>query len=143
MQVIVGGVIEEDEKILMVQEAKKKCYQKWNIPAGHLEEGEAICDGAIREILEETGYQVELTNMLPIFNKTTEDDTYVFIIFTANILKKVGDYRPEEILDLKWISKVELEKMDDTVLRNEKMMKMTLEALKENKLYPFDTIQMV
>ena len=37
MEIIVGGIIEKDNKILMVKEAKKKCYGKWNVPAGHLE----------------------------------------------------------------------------------------------------------
>ena len=29
MVIIVGGIIEKDNKILMVKEAKKKCYGKW------------------------------------------------------------------------------------------------------------------
>ena len=29
MQIIVGGIIEKEGKILMVQEAKKICYGKW------------------------------------------------------------------------------------------------------------------
>lgn len=29
MKIIVGGIIEKDNKILMVKEAKKKCYGKW------------------------------------------------------------------------------------------------------------------
>jgi ADP-ribose pyrophosphatase YjhB (NUDIX family) len=49
MEIIVGGIIEKDNKILMVKEAKKKCYGKWNVPAGHLEDGETIFKGAIRE----------------------------------------------------------------------------------------------
>ena len=60
MSVIVGGIIEKDGKILLVQEKKKSCYGKWNIPAGHLEPNESIMHGAIREIKEETG--MEITN---------------------------------------------------------------------------------
>ena len=37
MNVIVGGIIEKDGKYLLVQEAKSKCYKKWNFPAGHLD----------------------------------------------------------------------------------------------------------
>jgi len=29
MKVIVGGIIEKEGKYLLVQEAKKKCYEKW------------------------------------------------------------------------------------------------------------------
>ena len=42
MKVIVGGVIEKDGKYLLVQEAQEKCYQKWNVPAGHLDFNESI-----------------------------------------------------------------------------------------------------
>lgn len=31
-----------DNKILMVKEAKKKCYGQWNFPAGHVDEHELI-----------------------------------------------------------------------------------------------------
>lgn len=34
MKVIVGVVVENDGKILMLQEAKKKAYGQWNIPGG-------------------------------------------------------------------------------------------------------------
>lgn len=40
MKVIVGGIVEKDGKYLLVQEAQKKCYGKWNFPAGHLDFGE-------------------------------------------------------------------------------------------------------
>jgi len=42
MKVIVGGIIEKNGKYLLVQEAKKKCYKKWNFPAGHLDFNESL-----------------------------------------------------------------------------------------------------
>ena len=88
MQVIVGGIIEKEGKFLMVQEAKKKCYGKWNFPAGHLEEGETIYDGAIREIFEETGCRVRLTNVLPIINTELENVNFIFINFVAELVEE-------------------------------------------------------
>ena len=44
MKVIVGGIIEKNGKYLLVQEAKKKCYKKWNFPAGHLDFNERNCE---------------------------------------------------------------------------------------------------
>ena len=78
MKIIVGGIIEKDNKILMVKEAKKKCYGKWNVPAGHLEDGETIFEGAIREIFEETGCKVRLKNMLPIMSGELEEELTIF-----------------------------------------------------------------
>ena len=77
MKVIVGGVIEKDGKYLLVQEAKKKCYEKWNFPAGHLDFNESLEQGAIREIKEETGCDVKLDGVCYIANRILENDLFV------------------------------------------------------------------
>lgn len=143
MKIIVGGIIEKDNKILMVKEAKRKCYGKWNVPAGHLEDGETIFEGAIREIFEETGCKVRLNNMLPIMSGELENTTFIIITFTTELLEEKISFNKEEILDVKWISKEELENMNNENLRDEKLIKRTLELLKENKLYPLDTIEIL
>lgn len=143
MKVIVGGIIEKDNKILMVKEAKKKCYGKWNVPAGGLEDGETIFEGAIREVFEETGCRVRLKNMLPIMTGELENTSYMIITFGAELLEEEISFNTEEILDVKWISKEELENMDSETLRDEKLIKRTLKALKENKLYPLDVIEVL
>ena len=141
MKIIVGGIIEKDNKILMVKEAKKKCYGKWNVPAGHLEDGETIFEGAIREIFEETGCKVRLNKVLPIMSKDIEDTTLIIITFTTELLEEKISFNKEEILDVKWISKEELENMNIEHLRDEGLIKRTLKMLKENKLYPLDIIE--
>lgn len=143
MKIIVGGIIEKDNKILMVKEAKKKCYGKWNVPAGRLENGETIFEGAIREIFEETGCKVRLKNVLPIMSKDIEDTTLIIITFTTELLEENISFNKEEILDVKWISKKELINMTDKELRDEKRIKITLQMLEENKAYPLDTIKIL
>ena len=143
MKIIVGGIIEKDNKLLMVKEAKKKCYGKWNLPAGHLEDGETIFNGAIREIYEETGCKVKLKNMLPIMSGELENTTFMIITFTTELLEEKIFFNKEEILDVRWISKEELENMNGETLRDEKLIKRTLKKLKENKLYPLETIEIL
>ncbi len=84
MKVIVGGIIEKNGKYLLVQEAKEKCYKKWNFPAGHLDFNESLEQGAIREIKEETGCDVELDGVCYIANRyckqnNIEADLYLAI----------------------------------------------------------------
>lgn len=143
MKIIVGGIIEKDNKILMVKEAKKKCYGKWNVPAGHLEDGETIFEGAIREIFEETGCKVRLKNMLPIMSGELENTTFMIITFTTELLEEKISFNKEEILDVKWISKEELENMGCEDLIDEKLIKRTLEMLRKNKIYPLDIIEIL
>ena len=143
MKIIVGWIIEKDNKILMVKEAKKKCYGKWNVPAGHLEDGETIFEGAIREIFEETGCKVRLKNMLPIMSGELENTTFMIITFTTELLEEKISFNKEEILDVKWISKEELENMGCEDLRDEKLIIKTLEMLRKNKIYPLDIIEIL
>lgn len=143
LEIVVGGIIEKDNKILMVKEAKKKCYGKWNIPAGHLENRETIFEGAIREIFEETGCKVRLKNVLPIMSKDIEDKTLIIITFTAELLEEKISFNKEEIIDVKWISKEKLMKMTEKELRDEKKIKTILQILEDNKIYSLDTIKIL
>ena len=102
MQVIVGCLVEEDNKILVVREASKKNYGKWNYPVGHLEVGESICEGAIRETYEETGYRVKLEGVLPIQEVNINNDKYVLIIFLAKVLSFNEQHKLDGILEKVW-----------------------------------------
>ena len=135
MKIIVGGIIEKDNKILMVKEAKKKCYGKWNIPAGHLERGETI--------FEETGCKVRLKNVLPVMSKDIENTTLIIITFTTELLEENISFDEKEILDVKWISKEELLNMPDEKLRDEKRIRRTLKIFEENKVYPLDAVKIL
>lgn len=143
MKIIVGGIIEKDNKILMVKEAKNKCYGKWNVTAGHLEDGETIFEGAIREIFEETGCKVRLKKMLPIMSGEIENTKFMIITFTTELLEEKISFNKEEILDVNWISKEELKNMTSKNLRDEKLIKCILKMLLENKLYPLDVIEVL
>lgn len=117
MKVIVGGIIEKDGKYLLVQEAQEKCYKKWNFPAGHLDFNESLKQGAIREIKEETGCDVELNGVCYIANKVLEDDLFVMIVFNAKLIKETIKFDKEEILDVKWFDYDEIVNKMDNELR--------------------------
>ena len=57
-------LVEKDEKILLIQESKIECRNKWFLPGGRAEPGELIQQVAIREAKEESGLDVELTGLL-------------------------------------------------------------------------------
>ena len=139
MVVIAGCIVRKGNKILMVKEAKKKCYGKWNIPAGHLEKGETVFEGAIREVFEETGCKVKLKNMLPIINK--EFENILLVHFTTELLEEKISFNKKEILEVKWISKEELKNMTSENLRDEKSIKRILEILETNKIFPLNVIE--
>lgn len=51
-----GGVVHDREgRTLMI-----RCRNRWDLPKGHIEEGESAAEAAVREVAEETGIAVEL-----------------------------------------------------------------------------------
>ena len=117
MKVIVGGIIEKEGKYLLVQEAKKKCYEKWNFPAGHLDFNESLEQGAIREIKEETGCDVKLDGVCYVANRILEDDLFVMIVFNAKLIYENIEFDKEEILDVKWFDYDEIVNKMESMLR--------------------------
>lgn len=111
--IIVGGVIKKDNKYLLVQEAKESCRGKWSIPTGHLECNETIFEGAKREIIEECGYNVELTGIAHIRNKVMLDNEWILIIFSTKIIDGEIEFNKKEILDVKWFSYGEIIRMQN------------------------------
>lgn len=111
--IVVGGVVEKDGKFLLVQEAKERCRGKWNIPAGRLDKKETIIECAKREVFEETGCKVELTGVLQIGNRVSENDTWMSIIFSTNLIEENIAFDKSEILDVKWFSYGELLNMKE------------------------------
>lgn len=134
MKIIVGGIVEKEGKVLLVQEAKEICYGKWNISAGRLELNESLKDGAIREIKEETGCDVELTGLLSLDHGVIENKNFIAVIFSTRLLNEDIKFNKEEILDVKWFDIDEIINNMDTELRDSKFIKSSLINLKNNDI---------
>lgn len=140
--IIVGGIIEKDGKYLLIQEAKQKCYKKWNIPAGHLECNETLFDAAKREIKEETGCDIEITGICQIANENLVDDLFVAIIFQTKLLSENIKFNPEEILDVNWFSYEELQSMKDE-LRSYDLVINAINNSRKNIVAPLEIIKIL
>ena len=97
-----GCVVIENEKVLLIKQTKGH----WGLPKGHVEEGETEHETAIREVKEETNYDVEIVNekrfveRYVIDNKIDKEVVYF-------IAKKVGgeaEKQEAEVTDIKWCS---------------------------------------
>lgn len=143
MKVIVGGIIEKEGKVLLVQEKQDECYGKWNIPAGHLDCNESIIEGAKREIKEETGCNVELTGIANIANRVLKNDIFVQITFVAKVINETIKIDPEEILDVKWFDINDILNNMDSELRNLNFVKQPIKNLVENKIGSIDIVNII
>jgi len=141
MIIIAGCIIEKDNKILMVKEAKKKCYGQWNFPAGHLEENETIKEAAIREVYEETGCKVELTGVLPVVHEFNKNENLIMVRFVAKIEEENIKFNENEILDVKWIDIEDIKNMKEDELRGYNMSLKFLDYYEKNHIYPVEIFE--
>ncbi|MGE5672620.1 MAG: NUDIX domain-containing protein [Mycobacterium leprae] len=96
-----GGVILEDGYILLVRNRNGH----WGLPKGHWESGELIAETAAREVLEETGLQVEIGELAFVteFRIPEVREHMIQFFFEARPVGGNLFPRPGEIYGLKWV----------------------------------------
>ncbi|MGD9077950.1 MAG: NUDIX hydrolase [Desulfobacterales bacterium] len=87
-KVVVGCIPEMDGKILLCRRAIEPRSDKWTLPAGYLENGETVAQGARRETLEESGAHVEILAPYALFNICYVNQVY--LMFRARIIGSLG-----------------------------------------------------
>jgi 8-oxo-dGDP phosphatase len=121
---ICGTVLFNDSgQVLLIQEAKKSCLGTWYLPAGRLEPGETIIDGAKREVKEEAGIECDLTTLLSV-----EINGYRWVRFTflgkiTGGKLKTENEKDKESLQAKFFSKEDL-LQSQTLLRHHDILKL-------------------
>lgn len=115
VNIVAGVVMQQHGKILLVQEGKPHVRGKWNLPGGRVDHGESIEAAAVREAKEETGFEVELEQALPLVHEAA--DQPVLHPFSARIIGGELKIQEGEILDAKWLSPSEIRAMPAAELR--------------------------
>ena len=109
-----GGLVwnEKDELLLIFRRGK------WDLPKGKVELNEQIIDGAVREVTEETGVQVESVSEMPITTyhayalkgKRYLKQTNWYTMKAVSGQSKLTPQTEEDIDEVKWVRKSEIKK---------------------------------
>ncbi len=94
-RIIAGCVPEWQGKILLCKRAIEPRRGYWTVPAGFMENGEAVQDGAAREAMEEALARVEIGSLLSIVNVIRAHQ--VHINFRARLLDGEFGVGPESL----------------------------------------------
>jgi ADP-ribose pyrophosphatase YjhB (NUDIX family) len=94
--VTVATVVADGDRFLMVEEDIRG-ELRYNQPAGHLEPDESLAAAAVRETLEETGWDIELEHLIGVHQwwSPTHGEHIVRFGFAGRALR----HHPERALD--------------------------------------------
>ena len=139
--VTVAAIIEQEGKFLLVEEITDR-GNRFNQPAGHLEEGETIIDAAIRETLEETAYDFTPQALVGIYHwqHPVNGVTYLRFAFTGVL----GTHHAERALDegiirTVWKSEAEIA-AEDELMRSPQVLLCVQDYL-AGKRYSLDLLK--
>jgi 8-oxo-dGTP diphosphatase len=112
-EVVVGGVVVHDGKLLMIRRRNEPSRGLWSVPGGRVEKGEYLTDAVAREVEEETGVAVEVRDLLGIL-EVVGDPHYVILDYLA---APTGDATPVAASDadeVRWVPLAEVSTLECT-----------------------------
>ena len=137
---VVARVNEQSEtEYLLVHEVRdgKAVY---NQPAGHLDEGEGLIAAAIRETLEETGWEVEVTGLIGIYRFVASNGiTYMRHAFSARPIRHHKDLSLDDgIVEAVWMTRDQITTQHSKMRST--MVESTLDDYEGGGLYPLSLL---
>ena len=106
-------MIFQDGSILLVERGREPLKGYWSIPGGIVETGEKLADGIQREVLEETGLQVEALSVFEIFERIMPDSDgrteYHYVLIDYLCRPRGGRLEPaSDVSRVAWVSEQDL-----------------------------------
>lgn len=78
-KIVAGCIVEWEDQILLCRRAIEPRYGYWTIPAGFLENGETIAEGAARETWEEATAKVDRCELYHLYNIPHINQVYMIL----------------------------------------------------------------
>lgn len=115
--VAVAAVVLDDEgRSLLIERGQPPAQGLWALPGGLLDLGEPVRDGVAREVHEETGAEIEIVELLDLFEPIHRDQNgrihyhYVVIDFWAHF-RGGRIAAADDVDDVAWVSVKDLCKL--------------------------------
>lgn len=99
---------EHTNKILMVLNKNGT----WSLPGGAVEVGETLQEATVREVKEETGYDIQVGTIVALNEAFIDKNHVYFITYHGQIIKRPEEIPQEEnIIKVKWLSLKDADKL--------------------------------
>ena len=112
---IVGvlAVVLRGDRMLVVRRSNPPMPGRWGFPGGVLELGETVAQGAMRELLEETGVQAQAADPLTVIDSIDRDDEgrvrFHYTLVAVIGIWQSGEGSPGDDADeVAWLTRAEI-----------------------------------
>jgi ADP-ribose pyrophosphatase YjhB (NUDIX family) len=107
---VAGIVFDAQGRVLLIQRATPPQQGLWHVPGGKLEPGESLVEACRREVLEETGVQIEVQRLLALVERREQGFHYVIVDFLGTLVAgSDADCRPaDDAANAAWVAPDEL-----------------------------------
>ncbi|MGH2807884.1 MAG: NUDIX hydrolase [Actinomycetota bacterium] len=109
----VGAIVVREGSILMVKRGKEPAKGLWSVPGGRLEHGEYITQAVAREVKEETGLDVEVGELLGVF-EVVGDTHYVILDHVATVSGEQQLQPGSDAEEVRWVKLEDVATLDCT-----------------------------
>jgi 8-oxo-dGTP diphosphatase len=113
----VGAIITDGDRAVLARRAKAPALGEWSIPGGLVHVGETLEEAVIREALEETGLNVEPTELVELLERIFRDDQgrvqyhYVIADYHCTVINGVLS-AGSDAAEVRWAERAELLEME-------------------------------
>jgi 8-oxo-dGTP diphosphatase len=138
---ITGCLVEQDGKFLIVTESKPGREGLWNLPSGHVDDFETIAEATVRETEEESGYLIELTGFIGIYQSIypARGLNVAGPVYLGSVVG--GEARPsEKHPEVRWVTAEELTDLADRGMFWTQYAPLALRDYLRRGCYPMDAV---
>lgn len=103
---VVAVILDDMERVLLTRRSIPPFQDLWVMPGGKIDLGESILDALRREVREEVGLEVEVDDLIDVFEHVTpgeENYHFVIIYYLCRPLWCEISYNEQEVAEAAWV----------------------------------------
>ena len=98
-----GAVVVRDGHLLLIRRGRGAASGQWSVPGGRVEWGETLEEAVVREVVEETGLQVNCGPFIGFAQRIDSDSHYVILDFWATPISDQPLRAGDDAAEAAWV----------------------------------------